>query len=511
MGLANFFDKAALSASQVLSGCDYSAFRQLVESYIVALAFDGVSARSPEGQATLELTVNLLARLYPRIALAPIGGHDDQLTERLVALARSVNPEIEIAIGQGGAQACIAVGSTPVMLSARTIYIGSNGWLAMASSQAPVHSGHSRNPFGAGAAACLGAANVFRSLFSDYLPNPTMDHNLAMSLLHYDPTNQQPPNPELETIDLGESFLVGLGAVGNGAIWALSRVLGLRGTLHLVDGESVEPSNLQRYVLTQQADKEVAKTVLAARMLQTTQLVPIPHPTTWGEYLRSRSDWRLETVAVAVDSARARCEIQASMPRWLVNAWTQPWDLGVSRHDFVGDQACLACLYFPQKEVKSEEQQISEALGLTDHRKEVGRLLLSGEPVDQDLIERVAKAKQVPVESLLAFVGIPLRVLYSRAVCGGVMLRLGQAAPDEPETQAPMAFQSALAGIMLAAEMVAHAGRLKQAHPPVTTKIDLLRPIGKYLNFEERKHPSGRCICQDEDYLRAYHAKYATG
>jgi len=56
--------------------------------------------------------------------------------------------------------------------------------------------------------------------------------------------------PGLAEIDIGEAFLVGVGAIGNAAVWALARTPGLRGHLHLVDGERLDISNVQRYVLT---------------------------------------------------------------------------------------------------------------------------------------------------------------------------------------------------------------------------------------------------------------------
>jgi hypothetical protein len=71
-----------------------------------------------------------------------------------------------------------------------------------------------------------------------------------------------------------------------------------------------------------------------------------------------------------------------------------------------------------------------------------------------------------------------------------------------------MAFQSALAGIMLAAEIVKFAGGARPAENAVSTKIDLLRSLGGILSQPEAKHPSGRCLCQDGDYLRAYKEKY---
>ena len=71
-----------------------------------------------------------------------------------------------------------------------------------------------------------------------------------------------------------------------------------------------------------------------------------------------------------------------------------------------------------------------------------------------------------------------------------------------------MAFQSALAGLLLASELVAHASGVKQAPPPVTSKIDLLHPLGMYLSLPATKDRHGRCICQDPDYIAAYQAKY---
>ena len=49
-------------------------------------------------------------------------------------------------------------------------------------------------------------------------------------------------------IDLGKTFLVGIGAIGHGANWALRRMANLRGLLYLVDGEAYDDSNPQRYV-----------------------------------------------------------------------------------------------------------------------------------------------------------------------------------------------------------------------------------------------------------------------
>ena len=66
-----------------------------------------------------------------------------------------------------------------------------------------------------------------------------------------------------------------------------------------------------------------------------------------------------------------------------------------------------------------------------------------------------------------------------------------------------MAFQSALAGILLAAELITDAGGLRSVQPPAQTEIDLCRlAIGGdtvvRLNTPAAKNFSGRCICQDD-------------
>jgi hypothetical protein len=509
MALANFFDKAAVAAAQALQGVDYASLAASLEARVVGLAFDDHAVTRPEGKWTLELAINLLARLYPRLALIPDGSQAEAAVASLIAIAHSINPEIEIGADGATAAAVLAAGETAVKTTAPVVYMGSEGWVARISSRGPVGSGDCLNPFGAGAAACFGAANIFRLLFGAHLPGGEVDDTFLLSLLDYDPQSAEPYNPPLKPVDLGESYLVGLGAVGNGAVWALAIVPGLSGVLHLIDHEDVELSNLQRYVLATQADTAGPKALLGARQFAGTNVEALPHQQKWGEYLRNASAWKLERVAVAVDNAEDRQAVQAALPKWVVNAWTQPGDLGVSRHSFLGDEACLTCLYFPDEVGQHLDRIIASAIGLPEAYMEVRTLLHTNGPVGGDLLARAAAAMGVPLEPLLPFEFEPIRVFYARAICGGAVLRLGgNVGGNHRAVAVPLAFQSALAGIMLAAELVAHAGGLRPADFPATTKIDLLRPLGSHLSLHIRKHRSGFCICQDEDYIKVYRDKY---
>jgi hypothetical protein len=231
----------------------------------------------------------------------------------------------------------------------------------------------------------------------------------------------------------------------------------------------------------------------------------IEHPSVWGAFLRDNPEFDLDRIAVAVDTAGDRIAVQASLPRHVLNAWTQPGDLGISRHyDFV-TQPCLACLYLPPGEAKSLSYLVADSLCLPE--PEVRALLHSGYRVDAAFLRRVAEAATVPLDALMQFVNQSLHTFYSKAVCGTMHF-----APDpnarRGEMSVPMAFQSALAGVLLAAELVADSAPLRTCSMLPLTKMNLLAPIGSQLLEPAVKHASGRCLCQDQSYQRAYRKKF---
>jgi hypothetical protein len=281
--------------------------------------------------------------------------------------------------------------------------------------------------------------------------------------------------------------------------------------LHVIDRETVDSTNPQRYVLTTPADTGVSKVGVAERSFTAigSALEVRPYALKWGHYLAGLDPpWNLDLVAVALDSAEDRIAVQAALPRRVLNAWTQAGDLGISRHDLLGDRACLACLYLPEPASRNEDQLVAEAIGLPERLMEVRTLLYTGAPVGEETIRHIAAALAVPEEPLLSYAGRPLRDFYSEAICGGVVLRLQGGGDRRGGTEVPMAFQSALAGVLLAVALVGEAAGLPA---PVGTKvvIDLLRPLGQHLAVPVAKHPSGRCICQDQDFKAVFRRRHA--
>jgi hypothetical protein len=514
MALAPFFDKALQSASVILGGVSADLIRRTLSSSTVAIVIDEGGAASPEGRATFELLADLVARLYPSIHLVALAPGADELVQRAQRRVAEINPLIEISNSVDDPPTIIlVVGSTPFAARCPVLYAGSDGWVARVSTATPVGSGSSTLPYGAGVAACIGAANAFRCVFQEHLGQPKLDQDLTLNAVNFSTDASAAPVPtSIGEIDLGETFLIGLGAIGHGAVWALERQAGLHGVFHLIDDEDYDGTNPQRYVGTTHAEVGPKVAALRDRLAEAHRgLQATGHRVAWDEFLSARNDWRLDRVAVAVDSADDRLLIQSSLPRLVLNAWTQRDNVGVSRHEFLSS-ACLCCLYIPDTQVPDQDDLVAAQLKFgteEDTVKVVREWIDTGKPMTSELVAQIETQVSVPPGTLAGYVGQPLMSLYQREACGGGILNAGGHLGDGgAAVEVPMAFQSALAGIMLAAEIVCSAAPIRPAGLPTRTEINLLKPIKGTLNSPEAKHGSGRCLCQDPDFVSAYRSKY---
>ena len=551
MALSASFDKSAVSAAELLRGFDYAQFRDELSNVRVAIAFDEEAASAFEGRTTLELLVNLTARLYGDVAIEMINGTGpgvSSFARRLAGLATEINPAIATTIvdlqgtasGASDREARVVVGATPVVHRAPVVFVGSDRWEFATSTVAPVGSGASSNPFGAAAAACIGAACLFRMIFARQLAHQSEevetdarndttacsvvqleDPPMRVSLLsmsHVQVGGWQSPSLDGQPVNIDETCLVGVGAIGNASAWVLGKTPGVTGLLHLIDHEQVDESNLQRYVLTSAADVGLRKVDLFSKHSARTEAPPSQaltirtHAKTWAEFISTRGSYVIPRALLALDSAEDRIAVQGSLPQWVANAWTQPANAGVSRHPRFDANPCIVCLYMPDGRTKGKDQLYAEAVGAQGpvELMQIRELLHSGRSVGAEFLQRTAQRLGVPVEPLAAFAARPLADFYHDALCGGIVLRLSNG-KTATRVEAPLAFQSAFAGVLLAAELVLDALGARPSHFPTRTEVDLLHAVAPSLNVPAAKSATGRCICEDAAFVRAYLGKYGSG
>jgi hypothetical protein len=436
-----------------------------------------------------ELTVNLLARLYPRLS---VSGTDDQCS-RLGDLARGINPDIELVSPPANAPT-ICVGSDT---HSQGIYPSAHGWVARLT-LAPVSGRGPSNPFAAGAAAAFACAELFRRVFLNLFAQT----DLSVSLLGYD--RDTGSNLKLSPTDVGDVLFAGVGAVGNAALWALGRATNTRGNLWLVDPEVVTLLNLQRYVLATHSDVGMPKVELGQRALSNIGLAVHTHRTTLEEFADLAISARVPTTAISVDNVDGRRWAQALLPRLVVNGWTGGGALGASWHVFSRDAACLACLYHPHGRGLSAVDQAAKAFGLDPERAAL--LWVTRQHMSEADIQTAAKTLGVSESVLSPWRHKSLGELYTDVVCGAVPLDLAGVGRLEV---VPLAHQSALAGILMSAELIKRTSpklsSLSQAETLVSWDDILKEPPTTWLKPRARE-PG--CICGDPDYQQAYKNKW---
>ena len=490
MAIPDYFQRNAVAISQVIAGLDEERLASLLGGVCIGVTI-GADAGGREGRASVDLLIRLLARLYPAIAVRD--EKDGGIADEARALARRINPCVDLS-GQPTVE--VVVGSARARsLAARTVFLGSGAWRARLSTRRPQTCGATNNPFGAGLAACLAAAAVFRYVF---LAETEWERDVELTV----------PGPDEHsdlTAKVGDIVLAGAGAIGNGAAWALARS-DVKGTIEIVDHESVDLGNLQRYVLAERDDENRPKAGLLVGSFARS-LGAQAHECRLADFLEARHH-KVENLLLALDSAKDRRGAQAALPRQIANAWTQPGDLGVSRHDFLTG-ACVNCLYLPEGKRRNDDEIIAEALGVPERLMEVRVLLHDNGGVPRSVLEAIGKARGIGLDRLLSFEGRPLRNLYAEGFCGGAVIPLSEMGEVVGDVHVPLAHQSALAGVLLAAAAVEMGGR--ECTGSIVAQYDVLKHQQRFQVYPAGKRSGKYCICQDEDYREVYRKKHADG
>jgi ThiF family len=481
VALAPFFDRVYGAIGGHLS-VSRESLTDLLQSVVVGIRC-GVDISQNDAWIA-ELATNLLARLYPRIAISG----PDRLCSRLRNLGKEINPNIEFEEA-GPTSTTICIGSAQ---SEGALFPSASGWVARLNHGGPEPKGPA-NPYASAAAASFAAAELFRRIFL----RAAQDRDFSLSLLNFD--SKTGAGAELPSGNLHDVLFVGVGAIGNAAIWCLARDEKRRGRLTLLDAENLELLNLQRYVLGTSTDISQPKVAIAQNELRKTHISAIPEKQTL-EAFADKGIAKIPLICISVDNPRTRIAAQALLPRLIVNGWTGDAALGASWHIFSHNTACLACLYYPHGRGPSQTEQAASALGLSPDRAAL--LWVTRQPLSEDDIAAAARTLGASITALQPWRGKSLGELYTDVVCGAVPVNTPQTGRQEV---VPLAHQSALAGTFMAAELVKRTNRALAAKSQreVLVSWDNVLQSPPTIWRKPRAREAG-CICGDLDYQSTF-------
>lgn len=283
--------------------------------------------------------------------------------------------------------------------------------------------------------ACGATAAVLNAVVEDARLPPTPDP-LVVRLADLG----LPDLRSMTSINLTGAVLVGAGAVAHGFLKAL-RHLPVQGCLDVLDPKTVGAGNPNRCLYL--TDKDVGEPKAGALVDHAAgdflHLELLPERAEFKDYAAARP--KVPLAIVTVDSRRARRQIQKFVPGRVLDASTTDVR-GVVVHSHIQPTpgACLACIYQHIPDETAREQSIADGLGISLAEVKQGF-------IDAPVAEKIGRAYlDLDPQTL---VGKAFDTLF-RELCGAQALRT----PEGRQVLTPFAFVSALAGALLAVELV---------------------------------------------------------
>lgn len=312
------------------------------------------------GRVAARTILNLLSRFARNVDVSfPSVAADDEVGPAAPTLAKQSLREMCAADPYGrfdrmrfpdpeSYDCIVAVGNPDIETrDTPTIRLDGGGWIARVvrnETIAAVPAG-SENPIGPAVAACLGGAEVFKTVVG-------ASEDVLTDVVTYDAFNHEahkeavtPAHPEIPaSIDLGIVQMVGVGSVGSAAAYFLGR-LPIEGTLQLIDYDPVELVNLNRSPLfTANHALEGTSKVEAAQEFLADHVDVQTFEDEYDAFTATNTD-AADVVLPLANERNVRRSIQYNRPPVMVHASTGQSDVFI-RRNIPLKEPCLLC-HFP--------------------------------------------------------------------------------------------------------------------------------------------------------------------
>jgi hypothetical protein len=321
----------------------------------VALIVDAANISSYSAQTAFVTAAILMARSGHRVYLiAPdvsmIGPQpplpSGTLIEQLTRVGQDILPGLQFMVSQppGEIDLAIALGDSPIKIpSRRRIWLNATAWSGSIMREDRLSKWQANLwPFGALAAAGLGAGEAFKMAMYKLLPYA---RRRASTAALFGPIGETRFRLALDDTplcrDLGEIDCISGGAIANSTLYCLARIPGVTASGRIIERDMPDLTNLNRNMLLLRSNCETPKATGLARIVQAgLQFDPLL------EYYDSRLAAVIEpladTVIVGVDDIPVRWLVQQANPRFLVIGATAHWLAVASFHSYgIGCAQCL--------------------------------------------------------------------------------------------------------------------------------------------------------------------------
>jgi len=447
------------------------AIQSILPSLNISIRITEKNADLYNSQLILTFLINLLIRFYPVIESIDLYMPDTTLTNStfprwyasllrnsIENIYNAVQPQVKLHINHKSQEIydiAILIGNADLNTNAKKyLFIGNNGWKAILSTDSEVVACGGINPIGAYAAAILACSEIFkyylypkRDIVKSAAIKP-LNGKLEFSTFDYSVNYSKAPNPDLpSTLNFKKLTVIGLGAGGGAALYALSSLKNLVGDITVIDGDIIIGHNLNRYVIADKSDEGKPKVILGPELFKHHKNVTVRG--LYGAFINKKSGLAkedFEYVLATVHTREARIQIQYETPKVL-------WDGGATeRGEFMiwriilGKTQCMRCKQPVEENPEWKQAEVlSKVIGLS-----AGTIFEKRTNNDSFSKADIAKIRNYCAERNIDF-QLPRE---GEVISDWEKNNCGRMNIPEIDEEVPIPFAPAMAGILLAGEII---------------------------------------------------------
>lgn len=348
------------------------------------------------------------------------------------------------------------------------------------------------------------------------------DESWLLNLLTYGASEE--PNPQVETVALEGVFAFGAGSVGSAALVTLAHSKDLRGSITIIDEQTLGEDNMRRYVAMMAADAKKSKAKWAASFFdgRFPQLKISNFDQLVGQWASTLGETdKIPIALVSFDTKESRGEAVDLLPKACIHGATNR-SMAEIVHAHFATTMCGYCAYVDQSKhdegvtdearTRQRAAELGARLNLNENR--VLQLMyrfnkdLKPAPLAIDDTNRIAEAWRVSKATMASWEG-----RYLRDLMAAEGHRLYSAVPlganrDPHAGTLSLPMVSALAGALLACELIKEVRADLHEHALTygKYKVDVFATPSQFGLRNAERDPSGRCLCHNEDRQK-WHAR----